>query len=927
MGKNCKKAMQKLCTLFLIISIFALGLGFGPPPSYADSITGTISNATINGLNYVVQNLEGSILTYPSLQSLSFTFGASFNLSDTFDKYRASLKISDSSGASSTFIQNLNDNTVTFAPYQFPAASKLYNVTIELLDGTNNNTLITSVSFSMDIGRVDTTAPQVAERSPENGAYNVPVNAAIQFKFNEEVDGQSVNEAGNITLRYDNTNHNFTASLASDKKTVTLTPMGNLVYNKLYTVSLKAGGIKDLAGNGVAAASWSFTTAADPGANPVIETRDPASGATGVAVTKNIVINLSKELDLLTVTGDAITLKKGSTTIPVTLIPQNVYGKGRITIDPIADLENNVVYTVNIAGNKIKDVDGKYLAGTSWSFTTELGALPIIVERYPAVNENNIPVDVQISIRFSKSMNPSTINNSNIYLRKSGSTSNIPAAVSYSSSSKTAYLKPNSELQLDTDYYVYVTNGVKDVDGYAVSAVNWKFTTDYRDSVRIQDRSPAADATNVPVDANITFKFSAPMYASSINDNNIYIRRSGYSTNISASVSYNSSSRTVTITPDSNLRYDTEYIVYVTSNVKDSDRISISPASWKFRTMPEDYLRIIERDPAPGAENVAVNKQITMKFSKAMRSTTITNGNIYLRKSGTSTNVPATVSYDSSTRIATLSPDSVLAGNTEYTVYVTANVKDADLNPISATNWSFKTKADPVKIIFLDPGYDETGVSVDKTIFLAFSKAMSSSSINSSNIYIKKYGTSTVIPASVSYNSSSYTVAIDPIVALEYNTKYTVYLTSSVKDADGVSITPVSWSFVTADEPASKGTEERPLVKINGKYVNFTDAFPYLKNGRTMIPFRALFEAINAEIGFDKSNAKQPKVTGKLGSNTVTLYVGSLTAYRNNTAIKLDVPAEIVNGRTMIPLRFAGEALGATVNWDKNTFTVIIETK
>jgi hypothetical protein len=100
------------------------------------------------------------------------------------------------------------------------------------------------------------------------------------------------------------------------------------------------------------------------------------------------------------------------------------------------------------------------------------------------------------------------------------------------------------------------------------------------------------------------------------------------------------------------------------------------------------------------------------------------------------------------------------------------------------------------------------------------------------------------------------------------------------------------------------------------------DPAPYIKDGRTMVPMRRVFDILGAALSWDDS-AKC--ATAVKGNDTVKLYIGSKTAYHNNAAVVLDVPAEITGqGRTMIPLRFVAEALKCTVEWQASTRTIVI---
>lgn len=100
-----------------------------------------------------------------------------------------------------------------------------------------------------------------------------------------------------------------------------------------------------------------------------------------------------------------------------------------------------------------------------------------------------------------------------------------------------------------------------------------------------------------------------------------------------------------------------------------------------------------------------------------------------------------------------------------------------------------------------------------------------------------------------------------------------------------------------------------------------TDVAPFIQNDRVMIPFRALFEGLGATVNWD---GERRAVTGSRSGREVRLTIGSNTAYVNNAPQALDVPAAIVGGSTFVPLRFVGEALGATVQWDSANSAVRI---
>ncbi len=115
------------------------------------------------------------------------------------------------------------------------------------------------------------------------------------------------------------------------------------------------------------------------------------------------------------------------------------------------------------------------------------------------------------------------------------------------------------------------------------------------------------------------------------------------------------------------------------------------------------------------------------------------------------------------------------------------------------------------------------------------------------------------------------------------------------------------------------------VFTVNGE-TRTLDSPPIIKNGRTLLPIRAVVEALGGNVNWSSSDKK---VTVSLGLVTIELWIGKPQAKVNGTTKWIDdanskVVPEIINGRTMIPLRFVAENLGATVDWNQDTKTVTI---
>lgn len=112
-------------------------------------------------------------------------------------------------------------------------------------------------------------------------------------------------------------------------------------------------------------------------------------------------------------------------------------------------------------------------------------------------------------------------------------------------------------------------------------------------------------------------------------------------------------------------------------------------------------------------------------------------------------------------------------------------------------------------------------------------------------------------------------------------------------------------------------------VILDGERLSF-DVPPQVIGGSTMIPYSALTKKLGATLSTD---AKSKKLTVKRGSTTVELTVNSSSAVINGKSVKLDAKVVEKNGRTLVPLRFLGEAFGLWINWNNSTKTVNLESK
>lgn len=109
-------------------------------------------------------------------------------------------------------------------------------------------------------------------------------------------------------------------------------------------------------------------------------------------------------------------------------------------------------------------------------------------------------------------------------------------------------------------------------------------------------------------------------------------------------------------------------------------------------------------------------------------------------------------------------------------------------------------------------------------------------------------------------------------------------------------------------------------VFIDGLSVPF-DVKPTIQGGRTLVPFRALSEALSVKVTWEDSTQT---IRAEDNQRSISLQISNKLAYRDGNPVSLDTPPIIINGRTLVPLRFFSEAFGCQVAWDESTGSIKI---
>lgn len=110
---------------------------------------------------------------------------------------------------------------------------------------------------------------------------------------------------------------------------------------------------------------------------------------------------------------------------------------------------------------------------------------------------------------------------------------------------------------------------------------------------------------------------------------------------------------------------------------------------------------------------------------------------------------------------------------------------------------------------------------------------------------------------------------------------------------------------------------------LDGRPLAFETA-PLLVEDNTLVPMRDFFAALGASVQWDADNLS---TVANYAEMKVSVQIGSRTAYINDVAVTMPVPAQLVDGHTMIPIRFFADQLGFSLYWDEGDWSIYVATR
>jgi methionine-rich copper-binding protein CopC len=374
-------------------------------------------------------------------------------------------------------------------------------------------------------GAADTTAPTVTSQSPASGATNVPTTTTVSATFSEAV------QASTVTMGLTGpggTAVSGTTAYNSSTQTATFTPGAALTASTAYTASVS--GAKDLSGNVMSPASWSFTTSSSTSGCPcsiwpstttpgTVDSNDASAVELGVKFRSSTAGYISgirfykAAANTGTHTG-SLWSTAGTRLSTVTFSGESGSGWQTMTLPAPVAINANTTYIASYhtdAGHYSLTNNGFASAVTRGPLTALASAgnggngvylyggggfpkntfqasnywvdvvfdttappdtiAPTLTARTPAANASGVPTSTTVTATFSEPVQAGTAQ-----IALSGPGGAVAGALSYNGGTNTATFTPSGALANSTSYTATVS-GAKDNAGNTMAPVTWSFTT------------------------------------------------------------------------------------------------------------------------------------------------------------------------------------------------------------------------------------------------------------------------------------------------------------------------------------------------------------------------------------------------------------------------------------------------------------------
>jgi hypothetical protein len=674
--------------------------------------------------------------------------------------------------------------SLTFVPSAPLNVSTSYTIQISGLNDAEGNTITTfTSSFQTGASAVpDTTAPTVTGISPANGTTGVAVNSKVVITLSKPIVASEVNvQSVPVFLAQSASNVAGTYSVSADGMTITFTPQTPYPGNALMQVDVNSTGtITDVSGNVLGFTESQFTTAntADTTA-PVVTSVTPTNGATGIGTGAAVVLTFSKSLNPVTVNqGNTVVLFNGDTLL--TGGAQISSDNRTVTINA-GVLPASSTITV-VATHDVTDLSGNHLTDFRSQFTTAAAtpnAAPLIVTQRPGTGATGVPQNAVITLFVNASLNTATVPGA-VHVSQNGVL--ITGTVNVTGNGTAIEFTPSEPFDFGALVQIFVDPTVTDTFGNTMNAYSGQFTITADPATTTPAVIASSPTGTAPLNAVADIEFNVPLDATTVNATNVQLTNNSVGGAPIPSTVTLRTPNTIRVVPTTPLAPNTTYIIFVSNGLHSAGGIPVSSfqeagvittGTVTDTTAPT----VIAVAPPNGQTKVGTNALLVVTFSEPVDPITVDGTTVKL-SAGTTTEMPASIQFDSTGTMVTITPLAPLPDSTVMTIAI-SGVQDLAGNAVTPKTTTFTTGvgADTTAptVTSTTPPDGATNVPTNAVITVQFSEPMNAQILSSPNVItLTDNSTGLNVNLALTVSSDGLSVALSPSSDLSPSEIYTI---------------------------------------------------------------------------------------------------------------------------------------------------------
>ena len=357
----------------------------------------------------------------------------------------------------------------------------------------------------------------------------------------------------------------------------------------------------------------------------------------------------------------------------------------------------------------------------------------------PGNGATGVPTNAVITLFANAPLNQSTVNGG-FHIIQNGVT--LAGTTNITGGGTSIEFVPSGALTYGALIEIHLDSTITDQSGNPLTAFYGSFTVVGSPATTapvVIAVSPTYGATGVPLNASAFVQFSQALKPSTVTSSTAYMTDQNNNL-VPSTVTLSASGNTIQIKPTAALaagtsQYSTYYYVYVTTGVQNSSGVPLAAYNFYFYTgsaADTTAPTVLGVAPTNNQQSVGLNGLVEVTFSKPINPLTVNSTTVSLSYGSTPTQIPTTVTFDTTNTYVTFTPVEPLPASTTIKVTI-SGVQDVAGNSVTTQSTTFVTgaAADTIApyVVSYSPANGATNVPTNASVVLQFSEPMNLASI------------------------------------------------------------------------------------------------------------------------------------------------------------------------------------------------------